>query len=69
MAESAVPMPTGGEEMTYAKATAGQTPVLEQKLSSRAELGALQPREMVPFFSGIPAVECIKGVLHLYRHQ
>ena len=55
------------DEMTYAEATS-TTPSLGMAGAKREGTPPL-PRDRIAFFSGIPAVECIKGVLHLYRHR
>ena len=56
----------GGGGRTYASATANISPS-----SLRDEKGATQAalRDKIPFFSGIPAVECIKGVMRLFKHR
>ncbi|CAI8029579.1 hypothetical protein GBAR_LOCUS16791 [Geodia barretti] len=57
----------GGGGRTYASATANVSP----SSSLRDEKGATTAtlRDKIPFFSGIPAVECIKGVMHLFKHR
>lgn len=55
------------DEMTYAEATS-TTPSLGTAAGKKEDTPPL-PRDRIAFFSGIPAVECIKGVLHLYRHR
>ena len=55
------------DDMTYAEATS-TTPSLGMAGVKREGTPPL-PRDRIAFFSGIPAVECIKGVLHLYRHR
>ena len=55
------------DEMTYAEATSA-TPSLGMA-GAKTEGTPPLPRDRIAFFSGIPAVECIKGVLNLYRHR
>jgi BRCA1-associated protein len=57
---------SGNGERTYATATANFSPsssVREEKTMTAAL------KDKIPFFSGIPAVECIKGVMHLFKHR
>lgn len=57
------------EEMSYAEALGGHTHLSSgrERAGSRGEGGPYH--EKISFFSGIPVVECIKGVLHLYKPQ
>lgn len=53
-------------EMSYAD-VANPLPVESKSESPHSASPSMSRRERIPFFSGIPSVDVIKGVLHLYK--